>query len=258
MSEINPRVVKAAALVPFDAASYTWVDIQDVAVDDAVLRPFAMELGEYRVEKIPLLFERMAVIPPRSHWDNDAVITVERAGACVVLGMWAFGQPKYAFQALIKEGDDADHTLLLDFDVPKEAYATLMEGFKGDRGKAKTWMSGSTTQFMSCLYYATVAKKVVTETYTCPTNPANVKRRRQGKVPMYEWKTIVIDATVHKRMDNAVRAAKPREPQREHGVRGHWAVRKKSGKRYWVRAHKRGDASKGTIFHDYQTTGEMK
>ena len=255
MTEINPRVVKAASLVSFDAASYTWVDIQDVAVDNDTLKPFAMELGEYRVERIPMLFERMAVIPPRSHWDSDAVITVERVGARVVLSMWAFNQPEYAFKAVIKESDDADHTLLLDFDVPKTNYDTMMSTFKGDRSKAQTWMSGSTTQFMSYLYYATVAKAVVTETYTCPTNPANVKRRRQGKVPMYEWKTIIIDATIRRRITNAKRAAKPREPQREHGVRGHWAVRKKSGKRYWVRAHTRGDASKGTIFHDYQTTG---
>jgi hypothetical protein len=38
-------------------------------------------------------------------------------------------------------------------------------------------------------------------------------------------------------------------------VRGHWAVRKKSGKRYWVKAHKRGDPSKGSVFHDYQLVG---
>lgn len=258
MTEINPKVAKAAMHVAFDAAEYTWIDIQELAVDNATLQLAAKELSEYRVEKVPLLFERMAVIPPLEHWDADAVITVERTGNRIVVGMWAFDQPEYAFQAVVKESDDENHTLLLDFDVPKAHYATMLSTFKGDRNKAQTWMSGGTTQLMTYLYYATTAKKGTTEYYTCPPNPANVKRRRQGKVPMYEWKTIVIDATVRKRMTDAVRAAKPREPQREHGVRGHWAVRKKSGKRYWVRAHKRGDASKGTIFHDYQTTGETK
>jgi hypothetical protein len=199
----------------------------------------------------------MAVIPPLEHWDADAVITVERTGSRIVVGMWAFNQPEYAFRAVVKESDDENHTLLLDFDVPKAHYATMMRTFKGDRNKAQTWMSGNTTQFMSYLYYATAAKPAVTETYTCPPNPANGKRRRQGKVPMYEWKTIVIDAAIRKRIANAVRAAKPREPQREHGVRGHWAV-SKLGKKFWRKAHTRGDARIGTIFHDYQTTGEMK
>ena len=255
MNTVNPKVTKAAMHVAFDAAEYTWVDIQDLVVDDDTLKPAALELGEYRVAKIPLMFERMAVLPPRSHWDADAVITVERTGDSVNVSMWAFNQPEYAFAATIKENDDEHRTLVLDFHVPEDHYKTLMETFKGDRRKAETWMSGATTQFMSFLYYATAVKPVVQETYTCPPNPANVKRRRQGKVPMYEWKTIVIDKAIRKRITNAKRAAKPSEPKREHGVRGHWAV-SKLGKRFWRREHKRGDASKGTIFHDYQTTGE--
>lgn len=254
MTEINPKVAKAAMHVAFDAAEYTWIDIQELAVDNAELRPVAEELSTYRVEKVPMLFERMAVIPPRAHWDEDAVITVERTGSRIVVSMWAFDQPEYAFRAVVKESDDEHHTLLLDFDVPKAHYETMLSTFKGDRNKAQTWMSGGTTQLMTYLYYASTAKKGMTEYYTCPTNPANVKRRRQGKVPMYEWKTIIIDATIRKRIANAKRAAKPREPQREHGVRGHWAV-SKLGKRYWRKAHTRGDARKGTIFHDYQTTG---
>lgn len=257
MNVVNPKVAKASMHVAFDAAQYTWIDIQNIVVDDDMLRPAAMELSEYRVAKIPLMFERMAVIPPRSHWDADAVITVERTGDRVTVSMWAFDQPTYAFAATIKESDDEQHTLLLDFDVPKAHYETLMGIFKGDRKKAKTWMSGSTTQFMSFLYYATAVRPLVQETYTCPPNPANVKRRRQGKVPMYEWKTIVIDNVIRKRIAKAKRAAKPSDPKREHGVRGHWAV-SKLGKRFWRREHKRGDASKGTIFHDYQTQGESK
>ena len=254
MSEINPKVAKAAMHVAFDAAEYTWVDIHELAVDSATLQPFATELSEYDVAKMPLLFERMAVLPPREHWDEDAVITVERVGSRIVVGMWAFDKPDYAFQAVVKESDDEHRTMLLDFDVPKAHYDTLMSTFKGDRQKAQTWMSGATTQLMTYLYYATAVKNVVEETYTCPVNPANVKRRRQGKVPMYEWKTIVIDSTIRKRMAKAKRAAKPREAQREHGVRGHWAV-SKLGKKFWRKEHKRGDASKGTIFHDYQTKG---
>tara|TARA_R100001594_G_scaffold38119_2_gene68908 strand:+ start:728 stop:1936 length:1209 start_codon:yes stop_codon:yes gene_type:complete len=40
--------------------------------------------------------------------------------------------------------------------------------------------------------------------------------------------------------------------KRLHEVRGHWCVRRKSGKRYWRKAHKRGDKSIGTITKDYK------
>ena len=252
MSEINPKVAKAAMRVAFDAAEYTWIDIQELEVDSSTLQPFALELSEYDIAKMPLLFERMAVIPPRAHWDEDSVITVERIGSRVFVSMWSFDRPEYAFQATVKESNDEHRTMLLDFDVPKAHYDTLMHTFKGDMQKAQTWMSGGTTQFMSYLYYATAVKNTVEETYTCPANPANVKRRRQGKVPMYEWKTLIIDSTIRKRVASARRAAIPRAPQREHDVRGHW-VTSKLGKRFWRTAHKRGDASVGTIFHDYQT-----
>ncbi len=257
MTNVNPKVVQAASRVPFDAAGYTWIDIQGLEVENEVLRPFALELGEYEVGKMPLLFERMAVIPPSSHWDSDAVITVERTGSRVVVSMWVLDKPECAFQATVKESGDEHRTMLLDFDVPEAHYDTMMKTFKGDRQIAQTWMSGGTTQFMAYLYYATTVKSALTETYTCPTNPANIKRRRQGKRPMYEWKTIIIDAATRRRISNAKRAGKPRDPQREHGVRGHWAV-SKLGKRFWRKAHTRGDASKGTIFHDYQTKGESQ
>jgi hypothetical protein len=39
---------------------------------------------------------------------------------------------------------------------------------------------------------------------------------------------------------------------RLHEVRGHWCVSKRTGKRWWRKSHKRGDASLGVINHDYE------
>jgi len=39
--------------------------------------------------------------------------------------------------------------------------------------------------------------------------------------------------------------------RRLHGVRGHWRYYRKTGKRVWVRPHKRGDAKRGVITKDY-------
>lgn len=40
--------------------------------------------------------------------------------------------------------------------------------------------------------------------------------------------------------------------RRLHEVRGHWCVSKTTGKRWWRKSHKRGDASLGVINHDYE------
>lgn len=43
--------------------------------------------------------------------------------------------------------------------------------------------------------------------------------------------------------------------RRLHDVMGHWVHRKKSGKRYWRKAHKRGDKRLGEIIKDYDLSG---
>ncbi len=253
MSEINKNVLRHAAYVAFDAADYTWIDLSEQDVSRDVLHPYAIEQVSFSVAKMPLLFERMAIVPPLTNWSNEEAFTVERVNGRIKVTGWVHGRDKKGFSVELFDDEEGEYSMLVDFE-PKE----VLSHFQQDSAKAAQWCKENTVELLVNMHYAATAKTGTPEYYTCPPNPANVKRRRQGKVPMYEWKTIVIDATVRKRMADAVRAAKPRAPQREHGVRGHWAVRKKSGKRYWVTAHKRGDASKGTIFHDYQTTGESK
>lgn len=252
MTEINKNVLRHAAYVPLDAAAYTWIDLSAQDVSREVLHPYALEQVSFPVAKIPLLFERMAIIPPLANWSDKEVFTVERVNGRITITGWVHGREKKGFSVELFDDGAGEYSMMVDFD-PKD----VLSHFQQDTSKAAQWCKNNTVELLVNMHYASTAKKGTTEYYTCPPNPANVKRRRQGKVPMYEWKTIVIDATIRKRIANAVRAAKPREPQREHGVRGHWAV-SKLGKRFWRKAHTRGDASIGTIFHDYQTTGESK
>lgn len=253
MKEINKNVLRHAAYVPFDAAAYTWIDLSAQAVPRDVLHPYAVEQASFSVAKMPLLFERMAIVPPLNTWSDKEVFTVERVNGRIKTTGWLHGREDVCFSVELFDDGGGDYSMMVEFDDKQ-----VLHAFKNDKPTALKWFKDNTVELLVNMHYASTAKQGTPEYYTCPPNPANVKRRRQGKVPMYEWKTIVIDATVRKRMAKALREAKPREPQREHGVRGHWAVRKKSGKRYWVTAHKRGDASKGTIFHDYQITGENK
>lgn len=254
MSEINPRVMQVASRVLFDAADYTWIDIFDYKLDEQALKPIAYSIEDYRVDRIPLLFERMAVIPPFVNWSDDSVVTIERTSATIVLTMWALGRDNYGFKATLLDARDDNNMpeLSVNFEIPPEHYKGMLHHHKGDKDKVREWMLGFTTQLMAYLYQATINRKVITESYICASNPANDKRKRKGKLPLYEWKTIEIDNVVRKRFDSAVRAHKRRAAQREHGVRGHW-VTSKLGKKFWRKAHKRGDASVGTIFHDYVT-----
>jgi hypothetical protein len=82
--------------------------------------------------------------------------------------------------------------------------------------------------------------------YTATKQANHVKRVRQGKLPLFEWKTVVVEPPKQKFPHQGGTHASPRL----HDVRGHWVTR--NGKRFWKKPHKRGDASKGVVFHDYK------
>ena len=82
--------------------------------------------------------------------------------------------------------------------------------------------------------------------YTAVPKSNNPKRIRQGKKPMFDWHTVLIEPPRQKMPDQGGTHASPRL----HDVRGHWV--KRGDKRYWRKAHQRGDASLGVVFHDYK------
>lgn len=75
----------------------------------------------------------------------------------------------------------------------------------------------------------------------------NRRKIAQGKVPAYEWRTVMIEPTAPRQDSKGGTHASPRL----HDRRGHLR-RLRSGKNVWVKAHKVGDATKGIVFHDYQ------
>jgi hypothetical protein len=76
----------------------------------------------------------------------------------------------------------------------------------------------------------------------------NDKRKAKGKLPLlYDWHTIVIEPSQAKQEHQGGTHASPRR----HQARGHWRTYK-SGKRGWVKECWRGNASKGTVFKDYE------
>jgi hypothetical protein len=80
--------------------------------------------------------------------------------------------------------------------------------------------------------------------------PGFEKRVRKGKKPLFEWTTVVLEP----RYSSGESLGGTHATPRLHDVRGHWVVR--NNKRFWRKPHKRGDASKGVIFKDYQIKGQ--
>jgi len=80
----------------------------------------------------------------------------------------------------------------------------------------------------------------------------NDKRKAKGKFPLlYDWHTIVIEPPKPQSESRGGTHASPRR----HQARGHWRTYP-SGKRGWVKECWRGDASKGTVFKDYELRGQ--
>jgi hypothetical protein len=75
----------------------------------------------------------------------------------------------------------------------------------------------------------------------------NKRKIAQGKLPTYDWKTVVVTTTPPRAESKGGTHASPRL----HDRRGHLR-RLRSGKNVWVKPHKVGDAKLGTVFHDYQ------
>jgi hypothetical protein len=84
------------------------------------------------------------------------------------------------------------------------------------------------------------------EVYTPSATAKHAKRMRQGKKPLYDWRVVTIEPSKPAAPHQGGTHASPRL----HDVRGHWVNR--SGKRFWRKAHQRGDASLGIAFHDYK------
>jgi hypothetical protein len=76
----------------------------------------------------------------------------------------------------------------------------------------------------------------------------NQKRQAKGKSALtFDWHTIVIEPPKAKNDPQGGTHASPRR----HQVRGHWRTYK-SGAKGWVKECWKGDASKGSVFKDYQ------
>jgi hypothetical protein len=96
-------------------------------------------------------------------------------------------------------------------------------------------------------FYASLDMKVEAYVPTVKDTFTNRRKIAEGKLPTYDWNTVVIEPSKPKQEHQGGTHASPRR----HQARGHWRTYK-SGKRGWVKECWRGDASKGAVFKDYE------
>lgn len=120
-------------------------------------------------------------------------------------------------------------------------YGPVDEGETIDQSDAQMVLG-----FMSA-WLGSLSRRV--ESYVPSVKPTFTNRRKiaQGKAPIYDWRTVVIEPAQAKREHQGGTHASPRQ----HDRRGHLR-RLRSGKNVWVSPCKVGDASRGVVFHDYK------
>ena len=158
-------------------------------------------------------------------------------GELAIVSGWALGETKYEhlkqFTYVRKDGrlynPEFEKHDVLDWSEASDPH--------------KRYMSGLLAMFYAGLQQGdTVGYEAsVKDTFT------NRRLKQKGKPLQYEWRTVTIQPPKEKGPSHGGTHASPRL----HDRRGHWR-HMKSGKQVWIRQCKVGDASKGTVFHDYR------
>ena len=103
------------------------------------------------------------------------------------------------------------------------------------------------------MFYASLDMKMQAYVPTAKNTFTNRRKIKEGKLPTYDWHTVLIEPSKAKQEHQGGTHASPRR----HQARGHWRTYK-SGKRGWVADCWKGDASKGTVFKDYVVRRQIR
>lgn len=120
-------------------------------------------------------------------------------------------------------------------------YGPVDEGVTMDKTEAEMILG-----FVSA-WYGSLSRRTEAYLPSVAQTFTNKRKIAQGKVPSYDWTTVVIKAVEPKSAPKGGTHASPRQ----HDRRGHLR-RLRTGKNVWVKPHKVGDPSLGVVFHDYK------
>jgi hypothetical protein len=243
---MTPNVQKAVTLYPERAADYAWFDVEQLTEDD-VMGLTHDQIGNWLRQPMP--FPKCAIA-------GTSPIDTDLNG--VVFGVLVTRGPKesnfedavFVETSVVNSVTNriARHTgFWLRYDqLAADGLKIYFDNPDDFKDESIVELSRVSSIVLGKLLKTIHAQDAEYKAYAAIPKSNNTKRIRQGKKPMFDWRTVVIDLPKQKFPHQGGTHATPRL----HDVRGHWVTR--NGKKFWRKPHQRGDASKGVVFHDYK------
>lgn len=219
---MNPLIQEMVAMNPERAVDHHWFDMS------AAYRHEQAVSGE--ILSRPLPYPQTALVC--AYEDKKALLFVSRVGE--ITGVAGLQWSKKSV-----------------YDIPGFIYVVDDEGVKVRHkdGTPFDYRTSYATGVLAFIAAFVESLESAPATGYLPVRRANwEKKARQGKVPTYDWKTVVIEPAKPKGESQGGTHASPRWHER----RGHWRTIKKTGKKVWVKNCAVGDKALGAVFHDYQ------
>lgn len=234
---MTPLILKAVNFFPELAADYKWFDIADV--DHGIMYTHQENMDGI---KNPLPFDKCAIAGIDLDGQTYAVLVSRQAdGMLLVHGANTLANTNN----LQIQIDPVFRIDPMEETAVEDGITILYEDKRfedNERAKQVTTIS----VVIINTFLRSLDRQLIREVYTPIPSKNHAKRIRQGKKPLFDWHTVTIEPPKPKAEAQGGTHASPRL----HDVRGHWV--KRGDKRYWRKAHQRGDASLGVVFHDYK------
>lgn len=238
---MTPLITKAVSFFPELAADYKWFDVS--GIDLGVTYPHEENMETI---KNPLPFEKCAIAGLDLDGQTYAVLVSQEAdGMLLIKG----ANTMASFDNLRVQIDPVFRIDPMEEDTSEGITLHFEDKQYEDKDFARELSTISIV--VLAVFIRSLDRQLVSEVYTPVKRINHAKRIRQGKLPLFDWHTVLIEPPKPKAEAQGGTHATPRL----HDVRGHWVNR--NGKRYWRKAHQRGDASIGVVFHDYKLKGEV-
>jgi hypothetical protein len=221
---VSPLIQEMVGLEPEEALNYQWFDMTSVYKPEQVID------GDILEKPLPFPFTALVC----AYEDKKVLLLTNRVGKVTAVVGWQLDKKSYK------------PTTPFTYVVEEEGVLC-----RNLNGSILDYRTGSATGVLA--FIARFLESLDTQPAIgyMPTKRANWEKKiRQGKVPTYDWTTIVIEPRRPRSEDQGGTHASPRWHER----RGHWRTLK-SGKQVWVKNCAVGDKAKGAVFHDYQIKG---
>lgn len=218
---MTPLIQEMVALSPEESINFQWFDATATYKDE----------GEVNAEllALPMPFPLTAIVYQQTDGLKILMLTKTLKDITGVAG-WVIGKNKSK-------------------EIPPFIYSVEESGIrvKHQDGTPFDYRTSVATNFVAaiCNFLVSLQTQQV-QSYSPVRRSNHEKRIRQGKFPLYDWKTITIEPPKPKLESLGGTHASPRKHER----RGHFRRTKKG--QVWVKNCTVGNASKGTVFHDYQ------